>query len=246
MTRREAQEILLSCRPGGEPLDDPQVAAALELTRTDPELHEWYEQHRGWDAAVRKAFQSLPVPGDLKYAILAGPKVVRGPTHWWRRPAALVAAAAMIALLVTLSVMLFNRPAATDTFASVRARMIGTAVREYRMDIETNDMRQVRAFLGQRGAPANYAVPAGLEKLKLAGAAVLNWEGKPVSMVCFERDANNLIWLFVLKAADFKDRPIGTPTFERVVSCATASWWQGEMIYVLAGETNETTLRELL
>src|SRR5437868_1437687 len=72
MTRREAQEILLSCRPGREPANDPQVAAALELARTDPELHHWYEQHRAWDTAIRQKMRAIPVPGDLKYEILSG------------------------------------------------------------------------------------------------------------------------------------------------------------------------------
>ena len=75
MTCREAQEILLSYRPGTEPADDPQVTAALELARTDAELRAWYEQHRAWDAAVRQKFAALPVPADLPRA--------RSPSRRW-------------------------------------------------------------------------------------------------------------------------------------------------------------------
>ena len=247
MTRREAQKILLSCRPGREPADDPQVAAALELTRTDPELHQWYEQHRAWDTAIREKMRGIPVPGDLKYEILSGRKIVTGPVHWWNRRAALLAAAALIALLLTLAGMLLrpNR-SLPDTFAEFRTNVIAIALREYKMDLQTNDMGQIRSYLGTRGAPVDYVPPAGTANLKLVGCGVLKWQGKPVSMVCFEDKSGRGIWLFAIKAAHWKDRPGTQPEFQKVFSCPAASWSEGDMVYVLAGETNAPELRKLL
>ena len=247
MTRREAQDILLSCRPGHEPADDPLVNAALELLRTDAELAQWYEQHRAWDAAMRRKFAALQVPADLKARILAGPNIIVGPAHWWQRRAVLMAAAAMIALLITVSVMFLNRPApSTGTFAEFRSRMIGTVLREYRMDLETNNMSQIRAYLASQGAPADYTVPAGLQTLKLAGCGKLTWEGKPVSMVCYEDEQNRLVWMFVARAGDWSDQPPAQPAVERVISCQTASWSQGDSVYVIGAETSEAALRKLL
>jgi hypothetical protein len=247
MTRREAQEILLSYRPGREPADDPQVSAALELVRTDPELREWYEQHRTWDAAVRSKLNSIPVPHDLKSGILARPKIVAGPAHWWTRRAALIAAAALITFLIALAVMIAKRPAPrANTFAAFRSEIIGVVLREYRMDLETNDMRQIRAFLDSRGAPADYTIPAGLQKLKLAGCGKLESQGKPVSMVCYEDAQNRFVWLFITKTSQWKDSPPTEPSFTRVYSCAAASWVDGDSVYVIAGETNEPSLRKLL
>ena len=247
MTHREAQEILLSCQPGAEPADDPQVAAALEMTRTDPELRQWYEELRAWDAAVRRKLGALPVPSDLKASILAGENIVVGPAHWWQRRAALMAAAALIALLITLAVMLVKRQPAPDTFAQFRTHVIGIVLREYPMDLETNDMRQIRAFLASRRAPADYAVPAGLQKLPLVGCGVLtSRDGKPVTMVCFEGDQNRFVWMFFTKVANWPDRPTNQPAFKRVVSCETASWLDGDSVYVIAGETSRSTLRKLL
>jgi hypothetical protein len=247
VTRREAQEILLSCRPGREPADDPQIATALELARTDPELRAWYEQHRAWDAAIREKMRAIPVPGDLKYEILSGRKIVTGPAHWWNRRAALLAAAALIALLLTLSAMLLKRPRSTpDTFAEFRRDVIATALREYKMDLQTNDMVQIRAFLGTRGAPSDYVPPSGADKLKLVGCGVLNWKRQPVSMVCFEDQRARGIWLFAIKGKQWKDRPGTQAEFQKVLSCPAASWSQGDMVYVLAGETKEPDLRKLL
>ena len=247
MTRREAQEILMSYRPGAESPDDPQVTAALDMARTDPELRQWYEELRAWDAGVRGKINALPVPADLKASILAGENVVVGPAHWWQRRAALMAAAAMIALLVTFAVTLGKRQPAPETFAQFRTRVIGIVLREYRMDLETNDMRVIRAFLSNRGAPADYVIPAGLQKLPLAGCGVLTGkDGKPVTMVCFEGDQARFVWLFFTKATDWPDRPPAQPDFKRVVSCVTASWSDADSIYVLAGETTDAMLRKLL
>ena len=247
MTRREAQEILLSCRPGREPADDPQVTASLELTRTDPELGAWYEQHHAWDAAIRQKMRAIPVPGDLKYEILSGRKIVTGPAHWWTRRAALLAAAAVLALLLTLAVMLLKpRHSVPDTFAEFRTNVIAIALREYKMDLQTNDMGQIRTYLATHGAPADYVTPPATDKLKLVGCGVLKWQGKPVSMVCFEDKGARGIWLFAIKAAYWKDRPGTQPEFQKVFSCPAASWSEGNIIYVLAGDTKEPELRKLL
>ena len=247
MTSREAQEILLSYRPGREPVNDPQVAAAVELARTDPELRAWYEQHCAWDAAIRQKMRAIPVPADLKYEILSGRKIVTGPAHWWNRRAALLAAAALIALLLTVAMMFLKHPRSTpDTFAGFRREVIATAVREHKMDLQTNDMAQIRTFLGTRGAPSDYVPPAGTHKLKLVGCGVLSFNRKPVSMVCFEDQRERGIWLFAIKATHWKDRPGTQPEFQKVFSCPAASWSDGDMVYVLAGDTNPAELRKLL
>jgi len=249
MTRREAQEILLSYRPGAEPADDPQVAAALDLARTDAELRQWYEQHRAWDATVRQKLNALPVPADLKASILAGDKVIAGPSHWWNRRAAVLAAAAIIALLISLAVMLVKRPPPppADTFAQFRDEVVRKVLRNYDMSLQTNDIQQVRAHLADHGAPSDFRLPDGLQKLKLEGCGVLtNQTSRVVAMVCYEDERNRLVWMFAAKASDMQDRWAGTPVFERVVSCATISWFEGDEVYVLASERSEAELRKLL
>ena len=65
--------------------------------------------------------------------------------------------------------------------------MVSTALREYRMDIVTNDMRTLRHALQAKGAPADYELSQGLETMQLTGGAALTWRNHPVSMVCFDR-----------------------------------------------------------
>jgi hypothetical protein len=65
-------------------------------------------------------------------------------------------------------------------------------------------------------------------------------------MLCFEDADNRLVWLFFAKAANWQDRPTDQPHVERVISCATASWMDGDSVYVIASETSESSLRKLL
>jgi len=37
--------------------------------------------------------------------------------------------------------------------------MVRTALRDYRMDIVTNDLNQIRLFMKTNGAPADYVLP---------------------------------------------------------------------------------------
>ena len=113
--------------------------------------------------------------------------------------------------------------------------MVSGALREYGMDIKTNDMRVVRQELASRGAPADYVVPRGLGRLRLTGGGRLTWRSNPVGMVCFNRGDNQMLFLFVLKRSALKDPPPATPRLAKVNELLTASWTQGDETYVLAG-----------
>ena len=84
------------------------------------------------------------------------------------------------------------------------------------MDLVTNDMRQIRQFMAQRGAPADYHVPRGLERLQLTGGGRLTWRNNPVSMVCFDRGDKQMLFLFVMKRSAVKDPPPKTPRVAEV------------------------------
>jgi hypothetical protein len=232
MTIPEAKAILLLYRPGvGDELD-PQMAAALSLARSEPELAKWFAEHCKFQAAMRVKLRSVTPPPELLGRILAERKVIRPPL-WRRTPVWLAAAAAFVVLLGVAFALL--RPPPPDRFADFRARMVRTALREYRMDIVTNDMAQVRAFLAARGAPADYEVTPGLAKLPLTGGGLLQWRGHPVSMVCFDRGDREMLFLFVMDGAAAKDAPPAMPQAEQVNKLSTLSWTQDGKAYLLAG-----------
>ena len=103
------------------------------------------------------------------------------------------------------------------------------------MDIVTNDMRAVRRFLEERGAPSEYELTEGLEKLTLTGAGLLEWRSNPVAMVCFDRGDNQMLFLFVMNKAAVKDSPPAAPQVEQVNKLLTVSWTRDDYTYVLAG-----------
>jgi uncharacterized membrane protein YbaN (DUF454 family) len=232
MTREEAKEVLLLYRPGTADAEDAQVEAAMEVARRDPELARWFGQHKAFQSAMRLKFREIEVPEHLKMAVLAGQKVIR-PAVWWQQPAWLAVAALFLLLLGLSSVWL--KPRVPDQFANYRERMVSTALREYRMDLVTNDMTILRQAIQAKGAPSDYEVTRGLEKLQLTGGAALTWRNHPVAMVCFDRGDRQMLFLFVLKRSAVKDPPPAQPAVTKISELMTASWTKGDKTYLLLG-----------
>jgi hypothetical protein len=138
------------------------------------------------------------------------------------------------------------------SFAAYRSRVVRTAVRAYGMDLETNDVAQIRAYLAQHQAHADYMLPKNLDETSSVGCGVLNWQGKPVTMVCFRTGkplapgAKSDLFLFVIDQQDVADPPrTNTPAFATVSTLVTASWSEGGKVYVLAAP-DETELKHRL
>jgi hypothetical protein len=246
MTSSQAKEILLLYRPGTADATDPQMAEALALARQDPQLGLWFEQHRAFQATMRAGFRQIEVPAHLRTSLLIQkpprPALVT-PQAWWRQPVWLTAVAAVLLVLVLSVVWL--KPPSPDRFANFRSRMVGAVQLAYRMDIETNDMQQVRRFLASRGAPADYELARGLEHLRLTGGGRLTWRSNPVGMVCFDRGDKQMLFLFVMKRSAVKDPP-KTPQLVKVRQMLAASWTHGDNTYVLAGPEEPDFLKKYL
>lgn len=243
MNRAEARQVLVLYRPGSADDRDPEIAAALDLVRQDAELRTWFEQHCAFQTAMRAKFREVAPPLELKDRILAQQKIVR--PSFQQRPLVWLAAAAVVLAVIGLAIF-WTRPANPDRFANYMARMVRTALREYRMDLVTNDMRQVRQFMATNGAPADYSVPKGLAELQLTGGGLLRWRSNPVAMVCFNRGDNQMLYLFVMQRAALKDPPPPTPQLSKVSKLVTLSWSQADKIYILAGPEESEFARKYL
>ena len=127
MNSQQAKEILLLYRPGVPEPDDPELAAALELAKNDPELRRWLELHQTTQQVLRAKFRELPVPEGLKEQILSERKAhVSMPL---RRKAALAMLSVFSALLLIGILFAFLRPREDKSFANFRSRMIRTAAK---------------------------------------------------------------------------------------------------------------------
>ncbi len=238
-------------RPGTADAQEPEFAEALECARQDPDLQRWFEERCAVHRAIRARFKQIAVPEGLKQQILSERPA---PTKilWLRQPVVLAAAAAIV-LLLSLA-PLWLRPRAEDTFANYMIRMAGIALRGYDMATETNDLQQIHSYLAQQQAPADYVLPAGLGKVAAAGCAVEKWQGTKVSMICFRTGkplppgAKSDLWLFVIDRASVKGAPAaGPPQFAKVNKLITATWTQGDKLYLLGTEgDDEQAVRQYL
>lgn len=230
MNNAEAKNILIACRPGTDDLRSAEAGAALEFVMRDPELRRWWHQQQEFQKEAKRAFGEIPVPHDLREEILSRAKVVKLPV--WRRPAVLSAAAVIALLLLIMAV--WRKPSAENSFQTFRSRMVQTVLRQYRMDITTTNMAQIRQFLATNNAPADYVLPQNTAKLPAMGAGLLSWQDRRVSMVCLDSGAPGVVFLFVVDEASTRNAP-HQREFAHVIELNTVSWTNGGKTYVLAG-----------
>lgn len=243
MNPEQARQILLLYRPGTADAEDPEIREAIALAGREPELARWFAEHCAFQESLRAQFRQIEVPADLRERILAGKKIVPLPV-WYRRPAVLAAAAIIVLFLGLVGIWL--RMKTPDHFSQFRDRMVSTALREYRMDLVTNDMSQLREFMAASGAPSNYEVTPGLARLELTGGGLIRWQSHPVAMVCFNRGDNQMLFLFVLNRAAIKETPPEAPQVTTVHELVTVSWSHGDKTYVLAGPPEADFVKKYL
>jgi uncharacterized membrane protein YbaN (DUF454 family) len=251
VNRDEAKTILLLYRPGTADAGDPEIAAALALAKQDPELTRWLAEHCARQEAVRARFRKITAPAGLKEQIISE-QAAHEKMLFWRRRAVLAVTVSVMAL-VALSSFWFRPRGNDDTFAILRSRMVGVALRGYGMDLATNNPASVRAYLAQNQAPADYVLPAPLAKTAVTGCAIESWQAAKVSMICFHTGKplppgeQSDLWLFVIDRAAVKAAPpAGSLQFVRVNKLMTVTWTQGDQLYLLGVEGDKQALRQYL
>jgi hypothetical protein len=250
MTERDAKQILALFRPGTADETDPYFKEARKLPAIDPEMARWFAAHCESYLALRRKFDAIPVPSGLKEQILSEHKIDRSVFRSYLRP--MLALAAVVVLLLGIGIHSWRAHLPYRYFA-YRKRMTETALRSYSMQLTTADASQIRNFLRSRNAPVDFSLPAGLKSATLVGCVVTRWQGNVVSMICYKTgrplssgDQSDL-WLFVTDLKSVANPPpSGGPVFARVNDASTASWSEGNNIYLLAAVGDEAFLRRYL
>jgi uncharacterized membrane protein YbaN (DUF454 family) len=250
VNREEARNILLLYRPETADAGDPQIAGALALAKSDPELARWLDEHCARQNALRMKFRQIAAPAGLKEQINSE-RAAHERFIFWRRKAVFAAVTVVVAFVILAPLWFHSR--ADDTFAIYRSRMVSAALRGYAMDLTANNPAQIRAYLAQNHAPADYVLPVPLEKIAVTGCAIESWQDVKVSMICFYTGKplppgeQSDLWLFVIDRASVKNAPpAGPPQLARVNDLITAVWAQGTKLYLLGTEGDEQTIRRLL
>jgi hypothetical protein len=259
MNNDEAKKILALYRPGTDDRTEPSFAEALKLVKpnptpggqekTDPELSRWFQEHCSSYLHTRASLLKIPVPPALQDRILDRYKPPTASIIPFR-PMVILSAAAVLVLCLTLTALFWRSHGREDDFNTYRNRMARTALRPYSMDLQSRDLRSINAYLAGRKAPSDNAVPDGMSKAQPVGCAVLQWQGQPVSMICF-RSGQPLaageqtdLWLFVVNQSAVRNRPATpSPIIARIKKLTTATWTKDGKMYVLAGTGDEQFLR---
>ncbi|HLP77542.1 MAG TPA: hypothetical protein VK327_11565 [Candidatus Paceibacterota bacterium] len=252
MTIREAKEVLSLYRPGTADAEDDSFAEALRLCEQDAELRSWFEDRCGVYQALRTKLRRIPVPEGLQEQILAERKI-NTPT-FWRQPRHRVLTASFAVVVASIFLILqWHHPEENTGVPGFRERMINRALRSYGMDLESENLQQVRNFLAERKSVSDYSLPPGLQTAKLVGCVVTTWQGKPVSMICFKSGRplshaqKSDLWLFVAENSSVSVVPTSSkPRFDTIRNATAATWSEKGKTYVLAVEGDVETLKRFL
>lgn len=252
MNANVAKNILLLYRPGTADAEDPQIAMALRLAKSDPELGRWLEVHCARQQAIGEKFRQNTVPSGLKEQIISE-QAASEKVKFWRTKYLLPLVTALVLLFVMLAFFWLPKHGQDDTLSIYQNQMVGIALRGYGMDLTTNDPAQIRSHLAQLQAPADYALPAALQKSVVVGCAVESWQNAKVSMICF-RTGKPLppgepsdLWLFVVNRTALAVSHVGEiPQFSQVNRLITAIWTKGDKIYLLGTAGNEQSIKPYL
>jgi hypothetical protein len=249
MDNKEAKFILSAYRPDDQDVGDPRFAEALEQARRDSFLQRWFEESVGFDAAMTEKLATTPVPSDLRESILTGVKVTRAP-HWknrWRK----WAIAAAVVLSATLGVLIWHNtrpaPVAGWQLQALDAILSSIARNESHFDVISRNPADLVKWLRANYAPSGKKLPHHLDKLPSIACKTFFWGGKPVSLICFTLPEGRAIHLVMTNVSAESDRAIKHKA--KVIQqghWATATWREGDMIYMLALEGSRDELRSYL
>jgi hypothetical protein len=250
MDNREAKFILNAYRPGGQDANDPRFADALRQVRRDPILQRWFDESVAFDAAMTEKLCAIKVPPDLRESILAGVKVSRAPT--WKNRLRKWAIAAAVVLSASLGVLIWHHytrpaPVAGWRLQALDAILSSIARNESHFDAISRNPADLVKWLRANYAPAGEKLPGSLDKLPSIGCKTFLWRGKPVSLICFTLPEGRAIHLVITNVSAESGRPIEHEAkLSQQGRWATATWCEGDKIYMLAMEGSRNQLRRYL
>jgi len=248
MDNREARFILSAYRPGGQDASDPRFAEALDQVRRDPILEQWFRDSLTFDTAMTDKLRAMTTPTDLRENILAGLKISRV-SDWKSRLAKWAIAAALILSAALGSLIWHNtRPTRLADWQTQALDVISSLVRnESSFDSQSNQPAELIAWLRVNHAPAAQKLPDNLNKLASLGCKTFSSNGISVSVICFMRPDGGLIHLITTNAPAPSARPLKTtPKSAQQGEWATATWREGDRIYMLALEGSRDQLQSYL
>lgn len=247
MTEKEARVILQAYRPGSDYPDDPQFAEALREAERNPGLAQWLKEEQAFDEVIAAKLAELPEPLGLKTRILALNQPPAKTSSSWSLAATLAVVAAVLFLCAQL-ISLFRNSAPNDnaTVSHFATEMVSFARIPPPLDMMTENLGALQGWLSKNRMPA-ISVPKSLRALQPVGCRMLSFRGHDVALICFRRDPNRLAHLFTVDRAALPQIRAGQPPiFSTAGEWTTASWAEGNRVYLIAVQGDEEAVKRYL
>jgi hypothetical protein len=246
MSNDEAKFLLTAYRPGGHDAHDAALASALAQAERDPALRQWFEREQAHGAAVAAKLREIVPPAELRAAILAGAKASqpRGTGRpRWRRPLWLGVAASTVLLLTAAAWWQFV-PVAGSSLEEFALNYVGHGFRLQKRD---TDVAALQAWLAEQHRPLPQALPAGFAQLHALGCRTIDFEGRAISLICFERGGREF-HVFIARRDEGGLPPPGEGTrgWRAQGNLVAAGWSDAANHYVVVTDAGRDALQRLL
>jgi hypothetical protein len=247
MNNEQAKFILRAYRPGGRDTGDAMFCAAVRQAQLDPALGAWFAREQAFDAAVAAKLRAMAPPPGLREAILTGARMSTTAARPRWRPAAWLALAATLAVLLSLVAPRWFRaagppPASLDDVARFALADPVSAHTGPHAD-------KLGAFGAWLQDPANRVstvAAADLARLRAQHCRTVSIAGHEVFEICFQRGGG---WyhLYIARRSDFAGNAAeGTPVLREEQGRSVATWVSGRLAFVLLTSGGADALRRIL
>jgi hypothetical protein len=247
MTEQQVRLILQSYRPGSDDPGDPRFAEALREAGRNPQLAHWLKEEQTFDSVIAEKLAQLPEPLGLRTRILALHQPPQSPATSWNLAAILAVVAAVLFLCAQL-LSLFRTTRSTDSasVSNYATEMVSFVRMPPPLDMMTENLGALQGWLTKKQTPP-INVPQHLRALRPVGCRLLSFRGHDVALICFRRDPNHLAHFFTIDRAALPQIRAGQPpVFSTVGEWTTASWAEGNRVYLIAVQGDEEAVKHYL
>lgn len=194
MDKDTVRMLLESYRP--EDHADPMFAEALAEVARDTELATWFAEKQRFDAVMAGKFRELPAPVEVKARVLADARATvpaARPPGW---PLAIAAAVALAAGL-----LIWRNFGSAPPGHTLAHQAISFTQEMPALQFVCFDAAAVASWINEQPGAKNVALqlrkPAQELSMGMIGSSVVDWNGKPVVMVCLQ-DGKRMAMLYIL------------------------------------------------
>ncbi|WOO43047.1 hypothetical protein [Rubellicoccus peritrichatus] len=206
------------------------------------------EEQIRFDRYMREAISSTPIPANLEDSIRQtcereGSSRLRHVVYWGSM-------AAILTLFVGISAFIYvsNYNSKISKFSDFRDAMAYYVDGSYfLLDYNINDLGKISTWLDENDAPRFDQLPATLMAKEPIGCKRLQWKDQVVSLVCFHREDNKIVHLFIIdKAPGSSDAFIDIQQVAISHGLQTGGWESNNRVHLLVGSEPDVTVDEYL